>query len=130
MENKIPIGLVKEIGSRETDASHEVDRQRLRETINQIEPFQGRPRTFGQLCKQYIENELRIDQEVSARPKSFTTIETYERRLLNRIIPRWGRLAPLVVEATEVEKWFRELRKEPLADPTIDKCPGSKKAIP
>jgi integrase len=121
VENKVPVGLVRKIGPHETDASREVDRQRLREDINQVEPFQGRPRTFGQLCKHYIANELRIDQKESARPKSFTTIETYERHLLKRIIPRWGRLAPLAVEATDVEKWFRELRKEPLADPTIDK---------
>jgi integrase len=46
--------------------------------------------------------------------------------LLKRIIPRWGRKTPLAVEATEIEAWFRELRREkanvrPLADPTIDK---------
>jgi hypothetical protein len=109
-------------------ASREVDRQKLRETINQLQPFQGRPRTFGQLCQDYIENELRIDQSQSARPKAFPTIETYERHLINRIIPRWGRLAPLEVESRDVEAWFRELRKgnvqkkeKPLADPTIDK---------
>src|SRR2546422_279965 len=98
------------------------------ETINQLQPFQGKPRTFGQLCQDYIENELRIDQAESARPKAFPTIETYERHLIKRIIPRWGRLAPLAVESRDVEAWFRELRKgsaqkkvKPLADPTIDK---------
>ena len=121
VERKAPVGLVRDIGPAEADASREVDRQRLRDTINQLQPFQGRPRTFGQLCQHYIQNELRIDQEESARPKSFPTIETYERHLINRIIPRWGRVAPLAVEATDVEKWFRELRKQPLADPTIDK---------
>src|SRR5207244_12866488 len=68
------------------------------------------PRTFGQLCQDYIENELRIDQAESARPKAFPTIETYERHLITRIIPRWGRLAPLAVESRDVEAWFRELR--------------------
>jgi integrase len=126
VEHKVPVGLVRDIGPTEADASREVDRQHLRETINQLQPFQGRPRTFGQLCQHYIENELRIDQEESARPKSFATIETYERHLLKRIIPRWGRKAPLAVEATDIEAWFRELRKgsttvKPLADPTIDK---------
>src|SRR6266403_1739686 len=122
------IGLVKDIGPSPADASREVDRQKLRETINQLQPFQGRPRTFGQLCQDYIENELRIDQSQSARPKAFPTIETYERHLINRIIPRWGRLAPLEVESRDIEGWFRELRKgnaqkkeKPLADPTIDK---------
>ncbi len=128
VERTIPIGLVKDIGSSPADASREVDRQKLRETINQLHPFQGKPRTFGQLCQDYIENELRIDQSESARPKAFPTIETYERHLIKRIIPRWGRLAPLAVESRDVEAWFRELRKgnaqkdvKPLADPTIDK---------
>jgi len=80
----------------------------------------------------YIQNELRIDQSESARPKAFPTIETYERHLINRIIPCWGRLAPLAVESRDVEAWFRELRKgnpqkklKPLADPTIDKSAES-----
>ena len=128
VERTTAIGLVKDIGSSPADASREVDRQKLRETINQLQPFQGTPRTFGQLCQDYIENELRIDQSESARPKAFPTVETYERHLIKRIIPRWGRLAPLAVESRDVEGWFRELRKgnaqkkvKPLADPTIDK---------
>jgi integrase len=105
-----------------------VDRQKLRETINQLQPFRGKPRTFGQLCQHYIEHELRIDQANSARPKEFPTIETYERHLIKRIIPRWGDLAPLAIKSTEIEKWFLELRKgnvqkkvKPFADPTVDK---------
>jgi integrase len=93
-----------------------------------LHPFQGKPRTFGQLCQDYIENELRIDQSESARPKAFPTIETYERHLINRIIPRWGRSTPLAVESRDVEAWFRDLRKgnaqkkvKALGDPTIDK---------
>ena len=128
VERTTAIGLVRDIGPSPADASREVDRQKLRETINQFQPFQGTPRTFGQLCQDYIENELRIDQSESARPKAFPTVETYERHLINRIIPRWGRLAPLAVESRDVEAWFRELRKgnaqkkvKPLADPTIDK---------
>jgi hypothetical protein len=68
---------VKDIGSTVADASSEMDRQKLRETINQLQPFQGKPRTFGQLCQDYIENELSIDQSESAHPKAFPTIETY-----------------------------------------------------
>jgi hypothetical protein len=75
-----------------------------------------------------VENELRIDQSNSARSKEFPTIETYERHLVKRIIPRWGNLAPLAIKSTEVEKWFLELRKgktqkkvKPFADPTVDK---------
>ncbi len=92
VERTTAIGLVKDIGPSPADASREVDRQKLRETINQLQPFQGTPRTFGQLCQDYIENELRIDQSESARPKAFPTVETYERHLIKRIIPRWGRL--------------------------------------
>lgn len=51
VEHKVPVGLVKDVGPKDADASREVDRQRLRETINQLQPFQGRPRTFGQLCQ-------------------------------------------------------------------------------
>jgi hypothetical protein len=78
VEHMVAIGLVKNIGPRKADASREADRQKLRETINQLKPFQGQPRTFGQLCQHYIQNELRIDQTNSARPKEFPTIETYE----------------------------------------------------
>jgi integrase len=128
VEHTTAIGLVKDIGSTAAEAFREVDRQKLRETINQLQPFAGKPRTYGQLCQDYIENELRIDQSQSARPKAFPTVETYERHLRKRIIPRWGRLAPLAVESRDVERWFRELREgnaqkkvKPLADPTIDK---------
>lgn len=94
VEHMITIGLVKDIGPKKSDASREADRQKVRETINQLQPFQGKPRTFGQLCKHYIENELRIDQANSARPKEFPTIETYERHLVKRIIPVGGALRP------------------------------------
>jgi len=106
VERTTAIGLVKDIGPSPADASREVDRQKLRETINQLQPFQGTPRTFGQLCQDYIENELRIDQSESARPKAFPTVETYERHLIKRIIPRWGRSAPLAVESRDVEGGF------------------------
>jgi len=110
VERTTAIGLVRDIGSTPADAFREVDRQKLRETINQLQPFRGQPRTFGQLCQHYMEHELRIDQSKSARPKEFPTIETYERHLVKRIIPRWGKLAPLAIKSTEVEKWFLELR--------------------
>jgi integrase len=103
--------------------------QHLRETVNQVEqPFAQMPRTYGQLCQHYIANELMEDQSEATIAKAFTTTETYKRHLNKRIIPRWGRLAPLAIESVEVEKWFKELKKGdpkkkvmPLADPTIDK---------
>ncbi len=129
VEHTTPIGLVGRIGDQEKDAWDEVDRQRLRETVNQFElPFEGKPRTYGQLCQHYMANELMEDQSEATIEKAFATIETYKRHLVQRIIPRWGRLAPLAIESLEVERWFRELKRgnpkqnvKPLADPTIDK---------
>ena len=122
------LGLVKKIGAKRKDAWDEVDRQHLRETVNHLQPFQGKPRTYGQLCQDYMANELMEDQSEATIEKAFATIETYKRHLRNRIIPRWGRLAPLAIESLEVERWFKELKRGnpkknvmPLADPTIDK---------
>jgi integrase len=128
VEHTMAVGLVSEIGTKEKDVWDEVDRQHLRETANELQPFRGTPRTYGQLCQHYIENELMQDQSEATIEKAFATIETYKRHLTKRIIPRWGRLAPLAVESLEVEKWFKELKKGnpkknvmSLADPTIDK---------
>src|SRR5438309_7714379 len=49
VEHMVSIGLVRDIGPKKADASREADRQKLRETINQVQPFQGKPSTFGQL---------------------------------------------------------------------------------
>src|ERR1700675_1883324 len=62
VEHKTALGLVKNIGSNEKDALLEVDRQRLRENANQHQPFRGKPKTYGQLCQHYMENELQQDQ--------------------------------------------------------------------
>jgi len=119
---------VEELGAAEKDAWAEVDRQHLRENVNQLQPFRGMPRTYGQLCKHYMENELMEDQPQATIPKAFTTTETYTRHLTQRIIPRWGRLAPAGIQSLDVEEWFKGLKKGnpkrnviPLADPTIDK---------
>ena len=49
VERTTAIGLAKSF--QPGHATREVDRQKLRETINQLQPFQGTPRTFGQLCQ-------------------------------------------------------------------------------
>ena len=128
VEHTSALGLVKDIGTKKKDAWDGVDRQHLRETVNQLQPFKGTPRTYGQLCQHYMETELMEDQFEATIEKAFATIETYKRHLTKRIIPRWGRLAPLAIESLEVEKWFKELKRgnpkekvKPLADPTIDK---------
>src|SRR6185312_11319693 len=128
VEHTVALGLVKRVGLKDKNAWEEIDRQHLRETVNQLQPFKGTPRTYGQLCQHYIENELMEDQSEATIPKSFATTETYKRHLTKRIIPRWGRLAPLAIESLAVEEWFKELKKGnakkkvmSLADPTIDK---------
>jgi len=72
VERTTAIGLVKDIGPSPADASREVDRQKLRETINQLQPFQGTPRTFGQLCQDYIENERVPKHFLQSKPTSDT----------------------------------------------------------
>src|SRR5437867_11511956 len=74
VERTTAIGLVQDIGPSPADAYRQVDRQNLRETINQLQPFQGKPRTSGPLCQQHTENEPRLDQSESARPQAFPTI--------------------------------------------------------
>jgi hypothetical protein len=100
-----------------------IQSERLRHSARRQRSKFGIARPRGALGS---ENELRIDQSKSARPKEFPTIETYERHLIKRIIPRWGNLAPLAVKSTEVEKWLLELRRgnpqkevKPFADPTV-----------
>ena len=88
------LGLVKNIGPSEKDAWLEVDRQRLRENANQYQPFRGNPKTYGQLCQHYIENELQEDQSDATIEKAYTTAQTYKRILNKRVIPRFGRESP------------------------------------
>ena len=122
VEHKTALGLVKNIGSTEKDALLEVDRQRLRENANQHQPFRGKPKTYGQLCQHYMENELQQDQSNATIEKAYTTAETYKRILNKRVIPRFGRKSPLAIEPLEVEKWLREVKRiEKLENPTLDK---------
>src|SRR5258708_38694050 len=122
VEHKTTLGLVSNIGSKEKDGWQEVDRQRLRENVNQHQPFRGKPKTLGQLCQHYMQNELQKDQSEATIEKAYTTAETYKRILNNRVIPRFGRKAPLAIEPLEVEQWLKELRKtEDLQSPTLDK---------
>src|SRR5947209_14285853 len=62
VEHKTALGLVINVGSQERNAWQEVDRQRLRDNVNQHQPFRGKPKTYGQLCQHYMQNELQEDQ--------------------------------------------------------------------
>src|SRR6266446_3309099 len=116
VENKIPIGLVKDFSS-ESCAWAEVERQHLH--INQVD-FRGCI-TFADLAQHYAEHELSEPTE-SIHPKAHTTIKGYERILRNRLLPRWGNRVALSIEPLEVEEWLKTLKgKKELANPTLDK---------
>lgn len=117
VENKIPIGLVREFPSKAA-AWREVERQHLH--INQT-GFRGRVR-FADLAQHYIEHELG-EQTESQSPKAHTTIGAYKRVLRNRLLPRWGRYVALDITPLEVEQWLRSLKREnALENPTLDKA--------
>jgi integrase len=116
VENKIPIGLVKDFPNK-SDVRTEVESQHLH--INQVD-FRG-CLTFADLAHHYAEHELGERTE-SINPKAHTTVKAYERIIRNRLLPRWGNRVALSVEPLEVEQWLKELkREEELANPTLDK---------
>ena len=116
VENKIPIGLVKDFSS-ESCVWAEVERQHLH--INQVD-FRGCV-IFADLAHHYAEHEL-VEPTESIHPKAHTTIRGYERVLRNRLLPQWGNRVALGLEPLEVEEWLKALkRKEGLANPTLDK---------
>jgi len=116
VENKIPIGLLKDFSS-ESCAWAEVERQHLH--INQVDSRGGA--TFADLAHHYAEHEL-VEPTESIHPKAHTTIRGYERVLRNRLLPQWGNRIALGLEPLEVEEWLKALkRKEGLANPTLDK---------
>jgi integrase len=116
VENKIPIGLLKDFSSKGC-AWAEVERQHLH--INQVD-FRGCV-TFADLAHHYSEHEL-VEPTESIHPKALTTIRGYERVLRNRLLPQWGNRVALGLEPLEVEEWLKALkRKEGLANPTLDK---------
>jgi integrase len=116
VENKVPIGLVKDFSSKRA-AWAEVERQHLQ--INKVD-FRGRV-MFADLAKHYSEYELG-EQTESVNPKAHTTINAYKRVLRNRLLPRWGSRIALSIEPLEIEQWLKALkREEGLENPTLDK---------
>ena len=104
VQNKIPIGLVKDFSSKSC-AWEEVERQHLH--INQVD-FRGCV-TFADLAHHYAEHEL-VEPTESIHPKAHTTIRAYERALRNRLLARWGNRVALSVEPLEVEQWLTSLK--------------------
>jgi integrase len=116
VENKFPIGLVKDLPTKSA-AWEEVERQHLL-------PSQMGSRgavTFADLAWHYVQSELRESHESSA-PKAHTTIGGYRGVLRNRLLPYWGKRVALSIEPLEVENWLRALkRSEGLANTTLDR---------
>src|SRR5207249_3761979 len=116
IENKIPIGLVKDFPDKNS-AWAEVERLHLQ--INPVDSRRGV--TFGDLALHYAEHEL-VERTESIHPKAHTTIKGYERVLRNRLLPRWGNRIALGIEPLEVEQWLKALKiEEELANPTLDR---------
>src|ERR1700675_534431 len=116
VENKVPIGLVKDFPDKSC-AWAEVERQHLH--INQVD-FRGCV-TFADLAHHYAEHEL-VEPTESIHPKAHTTIRAYERALRSRLLPRCGDRVALSVEPLEVEQWLKTLKlEEELSNPTLDK---------
>jgi len=116
VENKVPIGLVKDFPSKGA-AWAGVERQHLQ--INKVS-FRGRV-TFADLARHYSGHELG-EQAESVNPKAHTTIGAYQRVLRNRLLPRWGSRIALSIEPLEIEQWLKALkREEGLENPTLDK---------
>jgi hypothetical protein len=115
VENKIPIGLVKDLPTK-GHAWKEVERQHLH--INPVD-FLG-CLTFGDLAHHYAEHEL--GERAESNPKAHTTIRAYERVIRNRLLPRWGTRVASSIEPLEIEQWLKALkRQEGLANPTLDR---------
>lgn len=106
VENKIPVGLVKDFPGKGS-AWAEVERQHLH--INKAD-FRGRV-TFADLAQHYSEHELG-EQAESVNPKGHRTIGAYRRVLRNRLLPRWGNRVALSIEPLEIEQWLRALKHE------------------
>lgn len=116
VENKVPIGLVKDLPDKRC-VWGEVDRLHIQ--INPPDPRRGV--TFGDLAQHYAEHEL-VDQAESIHTKAHTTVRSYERILRNRLLPKWGHRIALGLEPLEVEQWLKDLKRErKFANPTLDK---------
>jgi hypothetical protein len=76
--------------------------ERLHLPLNQLNSLRGI--TFADLAQHYAEHEL-TDHAESIHPKAHTTVQSYERVLRNRLLPRWGNRIALGIEPLEMEQW-------------------------
>jgi len=101
VENKVPIGLVRNLPER-SRAWAEVERLHLH--IN--EPNSRRGITFDDLAQHYTEHEL-VDPTESIHAKAHTTVRGYERIIRNRLLQCWRNRIAVGIEPLEVEQWLR-----------------------
>jgi len=123
VENTKVIGLVKDVGSSETDAWKEVGRLGL--DINLDQPNGSKP-TFGQLAEHFREHELK--KQTGIRVRAEETVSITELFLDNWILPRWRETKASEMRPVDIEEWFEALttqavgaKEEPLEWPTITK---------
>jgi integrase len=116
VENKLPIGLVKDFPEK-IHVWAEIERLRL--PINKVDSRKGI--AFADVAQHYAEHEL-VDYTDSIHAKAHTTVRSYERILRNRLLPKWGNRIALGIEPLEVEQWLKDLKREKkFANPTLDK---------
>src|SRR5205814_5068224 len=106
VENKIPIGLVKDLPDQES-ARTEVERLHL--PVNPVDSRRGI--TIGDLAQHYAEHEL-VDHTESIHAKAYTTVRSYERVIRNRLLPRWGSRIALGIEPLEGEQGLKDWKRE------------------
>src|ERR1700730_4496061 len=106
VENKIPIGLVRDFPDK-SSAWAEVERLHL--ALNPVDSRLGV--TFVDLAQHYTEHEL-VDRSESIHPKAHTTIKGYERILRNRLLPKWGSRIAVGIQPLEIEQWLTTLKRE------------------
>ena len=115
VENKIPIGLVRDFPDK---SSAWAEFERLHLALNTVDSPRGV--TFADLAQHYTEHEL-VDRSESIHPKAHTTIKGYERDLRNRLLPKWGSRIALGIQPLEIEQWLTTLkREEGLENPTLE----------
>jgi integrase len=124
VENTKVIGLVKEIGSSETDAWLEVGRLGLN-IIKVDQPVVYQP-TFGELAEHFRENELKKKSGIAL--KAPETVIVSQLNLDRWVLPRWGERKAAEIKPLEIEAWFESLtstpqgkKKKPLTWATITK---------
>jgi integrase len=97
----------------------EVERTELRKQINKPD-FKSLNVTFGMLAQGYIDHELG-PQEHRNRPRSHTTVATYEMYLRRHIRPHWDGHIATTIKPLAVESWLQKLKRtEGLSNPTCN----------